>query len=364
MKKLFSSLSIKIVAASSVVLFTLASLVIGCVAWFTNINQKHNEQDDFPVVNVTSNGLSISLHEWYGSASSTVWGFNPTPVATIDFSTNSSNSFSFDMDEYSLEDQDHPVLFLLEVEGVREFVRAVTECSFVAETPSEIKASYATYASLSTSGLSSGDYVLVNEDENYNSSTKPTTLRKYNGSSFTSVTYATKTALDAALEADSSHSTFVDGACFGVVSDNEHNNSTTVYKYSGTSNKLEMIYFKLESENNPLSSAVKFNTLSFANDPKTNGTQSYDFGDGTKTYMPINKSELSEDKSFVTINSNGDASFSKEVAIYDDDIESIKYIGIVMNYNPAALEYICSYYLGNPLLEEDLGFSCDWGLYV
>lgn len=337
---------------------------MGAVAWFTNINQKEHASDDFPVVNVTSNGLSISLHEWYGSASSTVWGFNPTPIATIDFGSNSSNSFSFSMDEYALEDQDHPVLFLVEVEGVREIVRAVTECSFVAETPSEIKATYPTYASLSTSGLSSGDYVLINEDENYDSTNKPGTLRKYNGSSFTSVTYATKTALDAALEADTSHSTFVDGACFGVVSDNEHNNSTTVYKYNATADKLEMIYFKLEAEHNPLSSAVKFNTLGFANDPKTNGTQSYDFGNGTKTYIPINKTNLSDDKSFVTVSNNGTATFTKELTIYDDDIESIKYIGIVMNYNPAALEYICSYYLGNPILEENLGFSCDWGLYV
>ena len=323
------------------------------------------DAETFPVLNVTSNASSISVHDWYGEVGSTnVWGFNPTPLATIDFSGSSSSSFNFSMDEYSLDDQDHPILFLVEVNGAKEVVTATTDCCFLANNPDEIKKTFATYASLSTSGLTSGNYVLVTEDENYDSSNKPTTLKKYNGSSFANVTYATKAALQAALEADTSHTTFVSGACFGVVSDEDHYNSTTAYKYNSSNDSFEMIYIKLEENHNPLSSAVKFNTLEFASDPKTNGTSYHDFGSGSTEYMPINKSSLSDDVSFVTVNNNGTSSFSNELIIFDQDTGNSQYVGIIVNYNPASLEYICSYYIGHHLLEDSLGFSCDWSLGI
>ena len=360
--------ALKIVAATSVAIFSLGVAIMGAFAWFMAKMTADNASDNFEVTNLTGSALSISLHRWYGAATSNenIWGFNPTPVTVVDFEGNSSNTFVFSMEQYELLDQDHPLLFLVQIDGDHEIIKANTDCCFVASTPTEIKKTFATYEALSGTGLSNGNYVLVTEDENYDSTNKPTTLRKYNGSSFASVTYATKTALDAALAADTGHSTFTDGACFGVVADNEHNNSTTVYKYNLSSNKLEMIYFKLEAENNPLSSAVKFNSLGFIYNPMTTGTQSYTFEDeGTKTCIPINKTALGDAKSFVTVNNNtGTSTFTNDITIYDDDTEGVQYIGIVMNYNPAALEYICSYFLGNPLLDSDLGFSCDWNLAV
>ena len=358
----------KIIAATSVAIFSLATAFLGAFAWFAAKMNSDNTSDNFEVTNLSGSALSISLHKWYGEATSNtnIWGFNPTPETIVDFEGNSSNRFVFEMEEYELLDQDHPVLFLIQVNGNHEVIKATTDCCFVASTPTEIKKTFATYASLSGTGLSSGNYVLVEQDENYDSTNKPTTLRRYNGSSFASVTYATKTALDAALAADTGHSTFTDGACFGVVSDNEHNNSTTVYKYDLASNKLSMIYFALEAEHNPLSSAVKFNSLSFTYDPKSSQTQSYSFDEyGTQTCIPVNKTTLGETVSFVTVNNNtGTSTFENEINIFNDDIEGTKFIGIVMNYNPAALEYICSYFLGNSLLEGNLGFSCDWNLAV
>ena len=358
----------KIIAATSVVIFSLGVAVLGAFAWYVAKMASKNSSDNFEVTNLSGSALSISLHKWYGSATSNenIWGFNPTPETVVDFDSNMSNRFVFEMEQYELLDQDHPVLFLIQVSGNHEVIKATTDCCFVASTPTEIKKTFATYTSLSGTGLSNGNYVLVTADENYDSTNKPTTLRKYNGSSFANVTYATKTALDAALEADTSHTTFTDGACFGVVADNEHNNSTTAYRYDLSSNKLTMIYFKLESEHNPLSSAVKFNCLQYSYDPKSSQTQSYSFEDyGTKTCIPINKTTLTDTKSFVTVNnSTGTSSFVNDINIFNDDIEDTSFIGLVMNYNPSSLEYICSYFLGDPILEGDLGFSCDWNLAV
>lgn len=365
MKRIFSRKT-RIIASTALTIFSLGGVALGSFAWFVSTLKLSESANYMPVINSISSALSISLHEYYGETNNHVWGFNPTPDAIVDFDANENNSFAFDMEKYSIEDQDHPILFLIEVNGDYEIIKAFTECCFLADNPAEIKATFKNYSSVSGAGLSNGDYIIVNEDENYDSTNKPTTLRKYNGTSFTGVTYATKTALRAALAADTSHTTFTDGACFGVVSDNEHNNSTTVYKYNLASNELSMIWFKLEENKNPLSSAVRFNSLTFVYNPKTENLGTYDFDEdgNSEQYMPVATSSLDDEKSFATISNNGTASFEKNVTLFEGDVSSDKYIGIIMNYNPSSIEYIYSYYMGHPLLNEDISFTCDWSMSV
>ncbi len=125
--------------------------------------------------------------------------------------------------------------------------------------------------------------------------------------------------------------------------------------------------YKTENSKNYywMSSAVQFYKTAFAND-----TLTYQYA-LTSAYATANSLPLlsASDSKFVTANNENDTcSFQEEATFYASSGESVKNVGIVIDYYPDAIEYIYSTYLGNTTLEDTyngiLHFWCDWSMEV
>ena len=75
---------IKIVAATSVAIFSLFSVCTGVFAWFTAIKDVKNDNEVFSVVNVEKL-QKISYHQFVGTPTDNNCSFNKTPVASITY---------------------------------------------------------------------------------------------------------------------------------------------------------------------------------------------------------------------------------------------------------------------------------------
>ena len=110
----------------------------------------------------------------------------------------------------------------------------------------------------------------------------------------------------------------------------------------------------------PLSSVVTFRNTSFSSSAYTtwNSNATYD--------ITFTDTSPSSDRDFTVVdNLNDTSSFEQNITIYDSgNSTTLKYIAIVVNYKPTAIEYIYSTYLGDPVLggtyEDTLYFTCDW----
>ena len=260
--RLPSRINLKIISATSVVLFTLLTVFVGTYTWFQSVKGDDHTGDMFKVEKTEGSVTGYTIHEFYGvTTDNSTWGFNPTPTVTVDFSQGASQSTPLIMGEYSLDNPDHPALILFSVEGSFETIIAKTSSEYLASAQATIQAS-----------------------------------------------------------------------------------------------------------NNPLSSVIESQSLTFAVDPKVNGNVTgnlvNELGNTvSRTYMPIIKNQLSEKKSFVKFNGNA-VDYKKEAKLFEGDITDKTFVGLIINYNSESLNYISSYYLGNSYLIEGLGFSCDWSLEV
>ncbi|MCR5078974.1 MAG: hypothetical protein K6B65_03530 [Bacilli bacterium] len=121
---------------------------------------------------------------------------------------------------------------------------------------------------------------------------------------------------------------------------------------SSTETFLGSVENGLEAEDNPLSSVVKFSSISFGSTPS----------------YSITKTDLSEEDHFVEMSQDGGTfnSYNKEKTFYFGTADSeMRYVGIVFDYYAEAMEYIYSMNLGNDVLmtlniDEDVGFKFDW----
>ena len=52
--------------------------------------------------------------------------------------------------------------------------------------------------------------------------------------------------------------------------------------------------------------------------------------------------------------------YTKEINVFRGDVTGVTYIGIIVDYDKLALEYIFSHNLGNEALNNGLEFKCDW----
>lgn len=110
----------------------------------------------------------------------------------------------------------------------------------------------------------------------------------------------------------------------------------------------------------PLSSVVTFRNTSFS-------SEAYATWNSNSTYdITLADTSPSSDRDFTVVdNLNDTSSFEDNITIYDSgNNTTLKYIAIVVNYKPTAIEYIYSTYLGDPVLggtyEDTLYFTCDW----
>ena len=134
----------------------------------------------------------------------------------------------------------------------------------------------------------------------------------------------------------------------------------------------------------PLSSVVKFYCSELTGigsqngksiDTVTNGTTSYDF------IFKGNNADLKNGNNFVTVNDEDtinnnennneeveETEFNQNISIYSSTSTYIKHIALVVDYYPEAIEYIYQTFMGDDTLEDTfngiLRFICDWTLEI
>ena len=320
-----TSRKIKIGAASAMCVFSVLVTVTGVLAWFSTNKGVNADHGSFNIAKVDSAVTAITVHDFYGlTADGSEFGFNPTPNHTIDLTNESgSDSGTFAMGGYSLTDPHHPVLFLFAVDGTNEVIKLKTESPYLAQAIPTEDYEVATYSALST---------------------------------------------------------YEDGAIVKVTADENNYSTTTYYQYHASDSSFELTWLDLKQEHNPLSSIVVSYYLLFEDDPTDNtGTHQTKtgelmipngFGGGstaqTKTYTPVAASDLNNtnSSSFVSFDANGNPVFNRTANLYQGSTSGYTHLGIVIDYLPASLEYIYSFYLGHVFLNAGLGFDCDWSMEI
>ena len=320
--------SLRIISATAMCVFSFMSIIIGSAAWFLANKNVNSSGDDFNVKRVNTAVQSIYVHKYYGTLGDDEHNdkrfcFKPTADSSIEFIEGQqtySTSISFTMETFKLLDPNHPVLFVFKVNGGNETIRFITEYPYIAKAKESYSQSVAHYSNLS-SITTDGVKIRVEEDEN-------------------------------------------------------EGNAETIYQChhpSGESATYELIWMDLKQNGNPLSSAVKTsyvlkNDVTYSGNAQTSiSTDTIEYNGNPEYYIPVATSSLTErdDGSFVTF-PNGNLSYSKTATAFEGSTQGYTYLYVVLDYNPASLEYFYYHFLGRSELETigGVGFSCDWDLEV
>ena len=353
MKKTGSK-NLKIIAATSMAIFSLFACFSAAYAWFVATRKADNGADSFQVSDVQTSVQELSIHEFLGmttdDGSSKSYCFNPIPSGFADFSDDPRNpsivgDLTITLDEYSLDDPNHPVLLLFKVNGGVETITAETLFPFIAmDKP--------------------GDDEL---DSNH-------IVASYS-----------------LLEAKKSSAS--DGEIFEVTADEHHGGTyedeetyiTTRYQYNAASDEFELVWTDLARFDNAFSSVAQMHSLLFTFDSPfaRNGNNfvinTSSDGVSEKTYKHYNETSeqyetlttdcvpvLSSDcndsnqSSFTKFNSNNEATFEQIVEVYNGSTSGYTYLGVIIDYFPKAVEYLSSYFLGHHYLNYGLSFDRDW----
>ena len=232
-----------------------------------------------------------------------------------------------------------------------------------------------TYVELSAiQNKTANGYYHVTEDETHGNEDF---LYQYVNGALSSVSFTTYALLDV----DGNRIAANDGKYFLVVDDEKHGNASTIYQYNDAKAAFDMVWCDLGNvvygETNPLSSAVKFHTFTFTDtieDMRSSRDVNFEsFDDIGQDYtyskhtgencIAISKASCNDSNrhSFTTFaNEETFTRFNKEINVFRGDVTGVTYIGIVVNYDKTALEYVFSRNLGNEALNNGLEFKCDW----
>lgn len=434
---------IKIATATMVAIFSLASMFAGTYAWFTLQSSATASGAEFRVV-VTSGAVkSISAHSYLGlNGANNSYCFNPEGK-TVYKDGVSQDASLVSLNGYAPTNPSHPIMLIFQVDGAYASIRFKTDYCYLGNTDKycTVTATYANYAALNTAAGSftnqqNGNYYKVTTDETHSSASN--VYYQYNSADQSKpLRYMSEYHEITAVCTDhndllSKTSTYGKGYYRVTTDDADHGGGETVYQYAD--GELKMVYLKLKSTNNPLSSAVKFNWMRFKNSDVTitgtygtyallsaatgsltdgkyykvtadenvgGGETVYRYTSGnlilawdyldndnvshtmtsidtvnveqysnkeygnpvsqTRKTVSVKKNILTSDheSSFCTFDQNT-PSFHNEAAVFSHSLDGAQYVGVVIDYNSDAIEYICSVYLGHPLVNQGLGFHCDW----
>ena len=110
---------------------------------------------------------------------------------------------------------------------------------------------------------------------------------------------------------------------------------------------------------NPLSSVVQFHAIPFA---KTGAGSKESRQQTYSDCISIATSELTSSNfsSFVQIENGEYVGFNDSIIAYSGFVGESEYVGIVIDYYAASLEYIYSFFMGNEVISDGITFACDW----
>ena len=373
-------------------IFSLLTTFSAAFAWFTAQRQVDNDGDNFEIDVVKTSVKKITVHEFFGQTQDgTAYTFDPNGAIAYDpalAGTTGYDSRGFytansyiRLHEYSLESPNHPVLLMFEVKGLNQRIDLSTDFTFLGNSKSDfIKTQVSKKPDLNALNLgnyTAGDYFEVLSDESYDPSTKPSTLYYYDGSSLVLATIDTFAGLDVSANRVANRYT-------KVLADEEHGGVSTIYQYDAVKSVFTMKWIDLGDydygKTNPLSSAVKFNSFKiFSEDAdelsdlittkdivketaNSNGVITNISNQSGVSCLPVSRSLIidANKKSFTNFTNSDNHSYSQEINIFNDSVSDTSFIGVVINYDYYALEYIFSNNLGHSALNSGLQFVCDW----
>ncbi len=347
--------NLRIIAVTSMTLFSLLAATTGVFAWFVSKLNESSDSSLFEVDPVQTSIREISIHSFYGTStgSNKAFGFNPIPTGFVDYSNpknpQTTGSLAIELEKYSLDDPHHPILILFKVEGVNQSIVGETSYPFLSQQKPgaqtlDVNHTVATYADLAAkaSSASDGEMFEVTNDEHQNGEYTQNGSRK---------------------------------------------KITTRYQYVESTSSFELIWVDLAMYQNPLSSIMEAHSFlfsfecpyvasgnSFVINPECDDLESRTYthtvNDVTQTdtntgiwiptadFKDLNDTDTNA-SSFVNIGDNG-VSYSNKATMFDGSVSGYTYLGIVIDYYPDALVYLSSEFLGHNYLNNNITFKCDW----
>lgn len=306
-----NSKPLKLVAATSVVIFTLLACFSGVFAWFTSVRAQDTSGNSMAIDSISGKFYKLSLHRHVegtgdfepGSTATTV-SFNKEAEASVTIKswnprdlekTNMDNALL--MGNYNPNHQSDPVLMLIELND-----------SYTIEEGS----SYKINASITKPVEGSDTY-----------EADVTSFKKRYG-----------------------------------LKDTDPLEPEFIGKNVGYA-------FDVTTDDNPLSSIVKYYSTAYEDVDALDAITS-------ETSYDISKSSLTTTGSFFTMTTSTDGTMTYNEDFDDTKDfyvanagETVKYIAVIFDYYSEALEYIYNINLGDEKLDEDIiKFKCDWNMVV
>ena len=283
MKKKVGKKSLKIIAATSMAIFSLMTTFTAAFAWFVSERHAEDSTDAFNVKPISSFFNKMTFHDIVHT-SNTTYQFDQEPCGTIsvvDYETKTTEAHFddgavYNMGKYDYLEKSHPVLLLIELGETDGLGVTAT-----AQRPVKVKAT----------------------------------------------------------------------------------TETNYFIGDGNSHLYSQEEIEDEEGINPLSSIVSYYSYSFESATSLSNIEG-SYGDGAYDTYDFTVSALTDCGSFVEFEDQDYTEFNNEVDLFNATSGTVKYVAVIFDYYELAIETIYNQYIGNPVLEEELLFTCDWTLVV
>ena len=325
-------------------IFSLLTTFTATFAWFISQRNISDQTDDFEIIKVGTMIQEIRFYKYLGTSTEETigeekhkyYGFDPTPIGTLDVSNEAvqGTAPTISLGTFSLMDPHHPLLMIYTLNDNIGSIKARTEYSYLADdkvaNPTETVADHDELEAVHVSNLDGGEVYEVTYDE-------------------------------------------------------DHGGVTTQYTYNKANREWVMNYVELKQTDNPLSSVIRTYAFTFDEIPAASNHDIYRYSNSTALPDNADTHEMrdstptatscialdvadfndSEAKSFVDIQNNNYAGFEHEIDMFDNTgEESFSYVGIVIDYYSTSIEYISYHFLGHNYLTDGLQFKCDWATLI
>ena len=297
---------LKVLAATSVTIFTLLSVFTSTAAWFDSRRSLDNGGDKFEVQSLSGRLSSITFHHLSSKGRDNETGdllsftFNPTPVGTLTYDWNSDSASyvptaqgdtRIELDTYDPLDKEKPLLLMFHLDQAYQ---------------------------------TTGPSIYIDAMTN-----APGFLGERDGAT-------------PAYELDDPDT---------IIATETHTIDEQEVKVN--------FYW--------LSSVVQFYNVIFPDDDSLSYTYALDSDYAEAQSIPY---LAKNQQRFVSVNNSTEvSSFNSRTTMFSSkNGDTINTIGLVIDYFPDAIEFIYSTFLGDPILETDydgfLHFLCDWSMEV
>lgn len=304
--------NLKIIAATSMAIFSLMTTFTAAFAWFTATRERANEADNISVRDVQGVLKNIYFHEFVSATydpnthEATSFTFNSLYAGKISYdwqhkTASYSGNTSVELDQYSPLNPEHPLLMVMEL---TEDHVAIADGDIVVTAKTDVEGFLGARNNIGA----------------------PVYNLKGNG-------------------------------VYDIVDDDYYFALSSVVNFYSCDTPNELYYKNSSAENANLINPTYSTSTLWGRDSSI----------AAKT---ADENAIVPDCSFTNINNADDTStFNQTPTIYTSkEGSTIKYVSIIIDYYRDAVEYIYSTYLGNAVLESEFGYIlnylCDWGLEV